>query len=77
MTTRPLITDPEVQSAIDALPDEPEHPADARWDYPLSKERAYRAWPCDVCSIRRDEHADQVAGSFPHLDITDHEFKEQ
>ncbi|QIG57998.1 hypothetical protein SEA_PAULODIABOLI_314 [Microbacterium phage PauloDiaboli] len=74
--SRPLITDPEVQAAIAALPDEPEEPGDARWVYNLTKEQAYRAWPCDICDTRRDEHADQVEGKFPELDITDHEFKE-
>lgn len=74
--TRPLITDPDVQAAIAALPDEPEGEGDPRWVYKLSKEQAYRSWPCTICDTRRDEHADQVAGTYPELDITDHEFKE-
>ena len=80
--TRPLITDPDVQAAIAALPDEPESGYDPRWVYDLSKEETYRAWPCafetesEICRTRRDEHADQVEGAWPSYDLDDHPFTE-
>ena len=71
------ITDPDVQKAIHDLPDDPEVGHDPRMVYEkMSKEDTYRAWPCGDCDTRRDEHADQVEGRWPELDITDHEFKE-
>lgn len=72
--------------SLDELTDDPTHEDDARWAYPISKERAYLAWPCVYewtdgrgthrCNTRRDEHASEPEQSaFPDLDITDHEFE--
>lgn len=50
---------------------------DPRWVYEMTADQAYRAWPCQVCGTRRDEHRDQnLPGPFPELDITDHDFVE-
>lgn len=50
---------------------------DPRWVYEMTDAQAHRAWPCKICRVRRDEHADQPEKSaFPSLDITDHQFIE-
>lgn len=59
-------------SAQDApLTDEVTDSHDPRLAYPeLTPGRAYAAWPCVICSTRRDEHAsDPTPSRFPELDI--------
>lgn len=62
------------------LPAEPEHDRDPRWAYQLTKEQAYRAWPCVSCGVRRGEHFDQDMDSIvkenPSLRV-DHPFVEE
>lgn len=44
-------------------------------DPTLTEAGANAAWPCSVCGVRRDEHADQAAqSSHPALDLTGHAF---